>query len=434
VVWALVGPTGVGKTTTIAKLAARYALKHGLTVGMITVDTFRMAAPEQLKVYGRIMDIPTKVASTPAELRDAVEELSDRLRFTGLVDIDLDRAEAAAASSPVTEGAITSTDSDDIIDAVDAVVLAVPHDLHRDIAVKFLDAGKHVLVEKPLANSERECFDIIEAADRSGCVAMHGYVMRFTPIVREYARLIKERAYGQCFQLSIWTEQYTDRSRGDWVGEAARVGGGQLFSHGCHYIDLILHMLGTPESGTHVGTNLGTPWMELEGTSNVAMKFASGATAYHFGTWGARGTKLRYSMHAHCTRGMLELDYRNGEIVLWLDPSHGDLGGMSREELADPDNAPQSKLLYRVEPGAKHTSAEMTHFLDCIESGGTPETDLRSGVQSLRAIWRMYEAERRGVVADLRGLALDAFSPEPDPFLAETKQFGYTCSIQELDL
>ncbi len=77
-VWALVGPTGVGKTTTIAKLAARYALKHGLTVGMITVDTFRMAAPEQIKVYGRIMDIPTRVASTPTELREAVEELSDR--------------------------------------------------------------------------------------------------------------------------------------------------------------------------------------------------------------------------------------------------------------------------------------------------------------------------------------------------------------------
>ena len=77
-VWALVGPTGVGKTTTIAKLAARYALEHGLTVGMITVDTYRMAAPEQLKVYGRIMDIPTRVASTPTELREAVEDLSDR--------------------------------------------------------------------------------------------------------------------------------------------------------------------------------------------------------------------------------------------------------------------------------------------------------------------------------------------------------------------
>jgi len=78
VVWALVGPTGVGKTTTIAKLAASHSLKRRLKVGMITVDTFRMAAPEQLKVYGRIMDLPTKVASSPIELREAVEELSDR--------------------------------------------------------------------------------------------------------------------------------------------------------------------------------------------------------------------------------------------------------------------------------------------------------------------------------------------------------------------
>jgi flagellar biosynthesis protein FlhF len=76
-VWALVGPTGVGKTTTIAKLAAYYAMKHRLKVGMITVDTFRMAAPEQLKVYGRIMDVPTCVASNPVELREAVDELSD---------------------------------------------------------------------------------------------------------------------------------------------------------------------------------------------------------------------------------------------------------------------------------------------------------------------------------------------------------------------
>ncbi len=361
-----------------------------------------------------------------------MESLSKRLTFTGLVDIDLARAKAAARSSPVTAGAATSTDAREIIDAVDAVVLAVPHDLHRDLAVMFLEAGKHVLVEKPLANTERECFDIIEAADRSGRVAMHGYVMRYTPVVREYSRLIRERVCGECFQLSIWTEQYTDLSRGDWIGTSARVGGGQLFSHGCHYIDLILHLLGAPSRGTHIGTNLGTPWMELEGTSNVSMKFESGATAYHFGTWGARGTKLRYSMHAHCTDGMIELDYRNGDIVLWLDPSHGDLGGMSREELADPDNAPESRVLFHAEPGAKHTSSEMTHFLDCVDSGARPETDLRSALQSLRTIWRLYEAERRGVVADLSGLSLDEYSAEPDPFLDETKKFGYTCEARAL--
>ena len=79
------------------------------------------------------------------------------------------------------------------------------------------------------------------------------------------------------------------------------LGGGQLFSHGCHYIDILLAWMGQPVSGTHLGTNFGTPWMEGEGTSNVSLKFANGALGYHFGTWGAKGTRLRYSFHAHCT-------------------------------------------------------------------------------------------------------------------------------------
>lgn len=78
VIWALVGPTGVGKTTTAAKLAARFALRHRLSVGMITVDTFRMAAAEQLKVYGQIMEVPTLVASSGPELIKAVDELSGK--------------------------------------------------------------------------------------------------------------------------------------------------------------------------------------------------------------------------------------------------------------------------------------------------------------------------------------------------------------------
>lgn len=58
----LVGPTGVGKTTSLAKLAAHYKLEHGLTVGLITTDTYRIAAIEQLKTYAEILDIPVEVA------------------------------------------------------------------------------------------------------------------------------------------------------------------------------------------------------------------------------------------------------------------------------------------------------------------------------------------------------------------------------------
>ena len=73
---ALVGPTGVGKTTTTAKLAAMYALNRGNKVALITLDIFRVGAVEQLKTYSRIMGIPLEVASTPKELEKAVEKHS----------------------------------------------------------------------------------------------------------------------------------------------------------------------------------------------------------------------------------------------------------------------------------------------------------------------------------------------------------------------
>ena len=71
---ALVGPTGVGKTTTTAKLAAMYALNRGHKVALITMDIFRVGAVEQLKTYSRIMGVPLEVASTPKELEKAVEK------------------------------------------------------------------------------------------------------------------------------------------------------------------------------------------------------------------------------------------------------------------------------------------------------------------------------------------------------------------------
>lgn len=74
---ALVGPTGVGKTTTIAKLAAAYKLRHGRSVGLITADTYRIAAVDQLRTYAGIIGIPLKVVLSPAEMSAAVQSLSN---------------------------------------------------------------------------------------------------------------------------------------------------------------------------------------------------------------------------------------------------------------------------------------------------------------------------------------------------------------------
>lgn len=320
------------------------------------------------------------MAKTHARRLSAV---SDRAEVAAAVDIDIAKARDVAAYFP---GAVVATDYREVLDQVDATLLVLPHHLHHPVAMDCLRAGKHVLLEKPMANSEQECLELIQAAKESGRTFMIAYCMRFHPLVVRLKELLDEKAYGDVFQISIWTEQLTQYPPGHWATKAATLGGGQLFSHGCHYIDLLLWFLGRPVRGTHFGTNFGTPWMEREGTSNVTIEFEGGKLGYHFGTWGARGSRLRYSIHAHCTEGMLEADITHSKLIAHV-------GG-------------EETLLMECEPG-KHTEKEMIHFLDCIETGQPPLTDGIGSLQGLRVIWRLYEAEARKTVADLRGLGLD---------------------------
>ena len=75
---ALVGPTGVGKTTTVAKLAANFALREKYRVALITADTYRIAAVEQLRTYAELIGIPLEVIYTPMELRNALVQHQDK--------------------------------------------------------------------------------------------------------------------------------------------------------------------------------------------------------------------------------------------------------------------------------------------------------------------------------------------------------------------
>jgi flagellar biosynthesis protein FlhF len=98
---ALVGSTGVGKTTSVAKLAARYALRHGQrSVALVTTDCYRIGAHEQLFTYGRILGVPVQVASSHEELQSTLASLADRrlvlIDTAGMSQRDLRLAEQLA--------------------------------------------------------------------------------------------------------------------------------------------------------------------------------------------------------------------------------------------------------------------------------------------------------------------------------------------------
>lgn len=323
-----------------------------------------------------------------------IKALSDSMTVTATCDIELERAQKVA---DLLGADFYTADYRQLLDHVDAVLIALPHDLHHEAGIVFLNAGKHVLMEKPLANTEQECLELIEASERNGAVLMTAYPVRFWPVIRKMKELIDNKTYGDVFQMSIWTEQFTKYPPGHWALSAKRLGGGQFFSHGCHYVDLLLWFLGKPVTGIHIGTNLGTPWMEKEGTSNAVIHFESGAIGYHMGTWGARGTRLGYSIHIHCTEGMLE--YNKADNKLYL---HSRI----REEQANQDTTSHLQVLMEESDLSKQTQFEIQHFITCIQNGTRPLTDGYSSLEGLRVIWKLYDAEQNGVMADLRGISL----------------------------
>ncbi|MCU6708811.1 Gfo/Idh/MocA family oxidoreductase [Paenibacillus sp. J5C_2022] len=326
-------------------------------------------------------------------------ELEGEIVVTATCDIVLERAQVMADAVGAT---LAVSDYRDLVNEVDAVLIVLPHDLHHEAGKYFLEAGKHVLMEKPLCNTEEECIDLIHTAERMNKVLMTAYPIRFIPLVSKLKEVLDSRAYGDVFQISIWTEQYTYYEQGHWASQAKRLGGGQFFSHGCHYVDLLLWFLGKPAKGIHFGTNYGTPWMEKEGTSNAIIEFESGALGYHFGTWGARGTRLGYSIHAHCTEGMLEFNLAEGKLYVHRNlVAHKSLGDEGEKE------AQEKEVLMEMKEVGKLTHYELKHFAHCIRTGSKPLTDAPGSLQGLRVIWRMYEAERQGGIADLRGLGLE---------------------------
>lgn len=324
-----------------------------------------------------------------------IAKCTNAVEITAICDIIWERARNTAAA--LDNDPYVTTDYRTMVDLVDAVLVILPHDLHYECGMFFAHHNKHILMEKPLCNTEEECLSLIETCEEKGVVLMCAYPVRFWPGILKLKEMVDSGEYGKIIQMSLWTEQLTTSRYDNWTG-TARIGGGQLFSHGCHYIDIMLWFLGNPVMGAHIGTRVGTPWLLREGTSAVTILFENGAIGYHGGTWGARGTRLGYDFQIQTEKGMIEYDRSGKEIRVY---------SQSLEHKPGEDRSTQGvEVIWTEAETSKNTQFELLHFVDCIKTGKTPLTNGRAALQSLRVIWKLYDAEVHHVMADLRGLGL----------------------------
>lgn len=327
----------------------------------------------------------------------------DNVKIVAVCDSSYKKAEDVAKS--LNSNPKIYTNYTDMVDDIDAVMIALPHDLHYECGMFFASKNKHVLMEKPLCNTEEECLSLIAECDKRKLKLMCAYPVPFWPGIVKLKELIDSDEFGRIMQMSIWTEQLTQPSMENrertWTA-TSRVGGGQLFSHGCHYIDILLRFLGNPIEGYHVGTRIGTPGLLKEGTSALVMKFENGALGYHGATWGARGTRLAYDFQIMAEKGLLEYEHASGEIRFYNGSGeHKPEGGMESQ---------QYNVLWKRDEGrGKYTQYEISHFVDCVLNNKTPITDGKIAIQSLRVIWELYNAEKNHKLADLRCFGLNQF-------------------------
>ena len=169
-----------------------------------------------------------------------------------VADINYERAEKMAEEY----NALAFTDYKDFdCSLIDAVILNLPHYLHCEASVYFLEKGVHVLCEKPMANTVDECDRMIAAANKSGKFLAIGHVQRYYTAIEEIKEIIESKEYGALTVISDKRCKDYLKNRAPWFLDKRTAGGGIAMNLGAHSLDRILYTSGQKIEEVHSFTS-----------------------------------------------------------------------------------------------------------------------------------------------------------------------------------
>jgi predicted dehydrogenase len=310
------------------------------------------------------------------------------VRLSAVSDTDSGCANAAAEAAP---GARVYTDYKELLSDgdVDAVVICLPTFLHAEAAVEAFTHGKHVYLEKPLAQNTKEAARIVEEWKKSGKCGMAGLNLRFNPV---YKALKEKVDSGTAGDINSVRTVFTSSSRAlpEWKRSRA-TGGGVLLDLASHHADLARYIFGAEVA--EVKASIESRESEHD-NAFLEMKMENGVSVQSFFSLNSIDED---KIEVYGTRGKLTADRYNSFGVQFTPAGHS-MGSL--EKLVDYlSHVPRSPVLKdRLLGTGREPSFELAlgHFADAISGGFQPSPDLSDGLASLRIIEAAEESARAG--------------------------------------
>ena len=279
---------------------------------------------------------------------------------------------------------------EDMLDSpdIDIVCICTPSGFHARNALAAIKAGKHVLIEKPMALNTDDCDAIIEAAGEANVKAGVVSQFRFARTSRTMKALIAEGRLGRVVTADLFMKYYRSQDYYDaskWRGTWELDGGGALMNQGIHGIDTILNIMGPVKCVYGMARTLARN-IEVEDTASAVLEYANGALGIVQGTTSVYPGYPREIVISGTrgTVGISEDIFVEWNIEGETIPPDIQLGGkMTTSASNDPRNI-----------STEGHKAQINDFIEAIVEDRRPAVDLREGRRAVELITAIYESSR----------------------------------------
>lgn len=283
---------------------------------------------------------------------------------------------------------------------VDIVIVSTPSGAHMEPAVAAANAGKHVVVEKPLEVTLERCDAIINACDKNKVKLCTIFPSRFADSNRTLKEAVDAGRFGRLTlgeTTCKWWRSQAYYDQGGWRGTKKLDGGGALMNQAIHNVDLLLWMMGPAKQVVGFAERLAHERIEVEDTCVACIRFASGAMGVIEATTSVHpGYPKTIAVHGDKGSAVIEQD----DVLRWDFSPELEQDQVIRQRFAQKVGASGGSSDPSAISHVGHTK-QLTDFVQAIQSGKAPMVDGREGRRAVEVILAVYESAAAGKIVNI---------------------------------